>query len=285
MARIRSVHPGLFTDEAFAAVSMASRVLFIGLWCEADDLGVFEWKALTLKMRLFPGDAVDVSSLLSELAARDMIRAFEHDGKQYGAIRNFGRYQRPKSPKILYPCPNELTGFLACDGRGIGGPLNHPRDVTAADRKRRQRGNERTRHASAVTHSESDTDQPGRFPTFSEVSRQMEDGGGNSVAKATGVTAPAEPPAVTALPVDWRERLFRQGLASLRQLTGKNEGAARALLGRWLRDARDDARKVLRAIEDAQEQQVAEPVAWIEAALKGRPAQRSDSMSFLTARA
>ena len=62
-------------------------------------------------------------------------------------------------------------------------------------------------------------------------------------------------------------------------------GAARSLLGRWLRDAKDDARKVLRAIEDAHEQQAADPVAWIEAALKGRSAQRSDAMSFLTARA
>ena len=285
MARIRSVHPGLFTDEAFAAVSMARRVLFIGLWCEADDLGVFEWKALTLKMRIFPGDAVDVASMLSELEARDMIRAFDHDGKQYGAIRNFGRYQRPKSPKAIYPRPAELSNFLACDGRGVAGPMNHPRDVTATERKRRERDKRRNGHASAVTHSESDTDQPGRFPTFSEVSRQMEDGGYSSVAKATGVAAPASPSAVPALPVDWRERLFRQGLASLRQLTGKPEGAARSLLGRWLRDAKDDARKVLRAIEDAQEQQAADPVAWIEAALKGRLPQRSDAMSFLTARA
>lgn len=84
---------------------------------------------------------------------------------------------------------------------------------------------------------------------------------------------------------DWRERLFRQGLASLRQLTGKNESAARALLGRWLRDARDDARKVMRAIEDAQEQQVAEPVAWIEAALRGAVKPPTDSLAFVMARA
>lgn len=283
MPRIRSVHPGLFTDEAFAAVSMASRVLFIGLWCEADDLGVFEWKALTLKMRLFPGDTVDLPSMLSELAGRDMIRAFEHDGKQYGAIRNFGRYQRPKSPKVIHPHPAELSSFLACDGRGISGPLNHPRDVTATDRKRRERDNRRNGHASAVTHSEIGTDQPQQFPPFLEVSRQMEDGGRTSVAKATGGAAPVEPPAVTALP-DWRERLFRQGLASVSEMTGKPDGAARSLLGRWLRDAKDDARKVLRAIEDAQEQNAADPVAWIEAALKARPAQRSDSPAFTMAR-
>ena len=284
MARIRSVHPGLFTDEAFAAVSMASRVLFIGLWCEADDLGVFEWKALTLKMRLFPGDAVDVPSMLSELAARDMIRAFDHEGKQYGAIRNFGRYQRPKSPKVIHPHPAELSSFLACDGRGVAGPLNHPRDVTAAERKRRERDNRRSGHASAVTHSECDTEEPGRFPPFSEVSRQMEEGGGNSVANATGVAAPASPSAVSAPPVDWRERLFRQGLASVSEMTGKPVGPARSLIGRWLRVASDDARKVLRTIEDAQEQNAADPVAWIEAALKARPAQRSDSLQFTMAR-
>lgn len=117
----------------------------------------------------------------------------------------------------------------------------------------------------------------------SETGRTV-DSGYTSVAKATGGVAPVEPPAVTALP-DWRERLFRQGLASLRQLTGKPDGAARSLLGRWLREARDDARKVLRAIEDAQEQQAADPVAWIEAALKARPEQSIDSVSFLTARA
>lgn len=103
-----------------------------------------------------------------------------------------------------------------------------------------------------------------------------------SEADASGVPAPASPAAVTALP-DWRDRLFRQGLASVRQLTGKPEAAARSLIGRWLRDAKDDARKVLRTIEDAQEQNAAEPVAWIEAALKARPAQRSDSLAFTRA--
>jgi hypothetical protein len=66
-------------------------------------------------------------------------------------------------------------------------------------------------------------------------------------------------------------------------LTGKPDAAARSLIGKWLRDAKDDARKVLRTIEDAQEQNAAEPVAWIEAALKARPAQRSDSLAFTRA--
>ena len=41
MARIRSVHPGLFTDEAFMGASSDARILMIGLWCQAWDDGVF----------------------------------------------------------------------------------------------------------------------------------------------------------------------------------------------------------------------------------------------------
>ncbi len=41
MARIRSIHPGLFTDEAFMALSLLARVVLPGLWTECDDQGVF----------------------------------------------------------------------------------------------------------------------------------------------------------------------------------------------------------------------------------------------------
>ncbi len=178
MARIRSIHPGLFTDEAFMSVTASARLLFIGLWCEADDGGVFEWKAITLKARLFPADAVDTAALLQELAGQDMIRQFSIGGRLYGAIRNFCRYQRPKAPKIVHPATDEVMGYLARDGSGIEGPMNHPKDVTAADRKRRERERKRDAsgecHASAVTHSEVATEYHDEFPKNGEVSRQME---------------------------------------------------------------------------------------------------------------
>ena len=67
MARIRSVHPGFFTDEDLVGTSLPARLLFIGLGIEADDKGIFEWKPITIKMRIFPADNVDVEALLSEL--------------------------------------------------------------------------------------------------------------------------------------------------------------------------------------------------------------------------
>lgn len=98
MARIRSVHPGLFTDEAFMAASPYARLLAIGLWTECWDDGVFEWKPLTLKARIFPVDNIDVEALLAELASLNVIREFSAGGRKHGAVRNFTLFQRPKKP-------------------------------------------------------------------------------------------------------------------------------------------------------------------------------------------
>jgi hypothetical protein len=113
MARIRSIHPGLYTDESFATLSMAARVLIIGIWNHADDGGGFEWKPLTLKMRIFPADNIDVSKLLSELEANDIVKKYDVDGKGYGAVRNFGKWQKPKKPSRFCPMPEPIREY-AC---------------------------------------------------------------------------------------------------------------------------------------------------------------------------
>ncbi len=113
MSRIRSVHPGFFTDEDIVSVSMAARLLFIGLGVEADDKGIFEWKPLTLKMRVFPGDNIDVAPLLEELASVGKIRAYDLEGKRYGAISNFRKFQKPKTPNDIHPATPEILAFAA----------------------------------------------------------------------------------------------------------------------------------------------------------------------------
>ncbi len=112
MARIRSVHPGLFTDEAFMQASAHARLLLIGIWTEAFDDGVFEWKPITLKAKIFPNDNVDVRALLVELTELDFIKAFDGDGKPYGAIRNFQKWQRPKKPNSSGSLPNSLHQYV-----------------------------------------------------------------------------------------------------------------------------------------------------------------------------
>lgn len=119
MSRIRSVHPGFFTDEDIVSVSMAARLLFIGLGVEADDKGIFEWKPLTLKMRIFPADNIDLPALLAELEGAGKVRPYEIDGKRYGAISNFGKYQKPKSPNDVHPATDEVLEYAGYVGSKI----------------------------------------------------------------------------------------------------------------------------------------------------------------------
>lgn len=112
MARIRSIHPGQWTDEDFVSMSFPARLLAIALRNEADDQGVFEWKPITIKIKLFPADNVDVSELLDELVAARQVHRFDCDGKSYGAIRGFRRWQRPEKPKPVHPLPDTLREYV-----------------------------------------------------------------------------------------------------------------------------------------------------------------------------
>ncbi len=118
MARIRSVHPGLASDEAYMSMTMAAKAAWPLLWTECDDKGVFEWKPVVLKARIFPADNVDFASVLAEYEALGCVRMFTVNGKSYGAVRNFGKYQRPKKPNSVYPITDELRTYAALQKAG-----------------------------------------------------------------------------------------------------------------------------------------------------------------------
>lgn len=143
MSRIRSVHPGFFRDDRLVPCSAFARLLFIGLGVEADDKGIFEWKPITLKMSIFPGDNIDISILLDELVEADAVRQFEVGGKRYGAIRNFRKYQKPKTPNDIYPMAEGIAEYVCLPQTG-----------------------------------EMTTVEPSPFPQKGEKTIQMEDGGG-----------------------------------------------------------------------------------------------------------
>ena len=108
MARIRSIHPGLFTDELYMALSMAGKAVWPGLWTEADDHGVFEWKPLSLKARLMPCADIDIATTLGEYEALGLVIKFSEGEKAYGVIKGFCHWQRPKKPLNRFPLPNQF---------------------------------------------------------------------------------------------------------------------------------------------------------------------------------
>ncbi|MFT8896288.1 MAG: DUF1376 domain-containing protein [Acetobacter sp.] len=80
----------------------------------------------------------------------------------------------------------------------------------------------------------------------------------------------APPSPQPSVPPDARTALFKAGLKGVRSLTGKPDAASRAMIGRWLKTAKDDAAVVNSAISAAIDLQPANPVAWIEVAVRGR---------------
>ena len=95
------------------SASPFARLMIIGIWGEAWDDGIFEWKPLTLKAKLFPVDSVDTVSLLEELERLQFIKRFSFDGKQYGAVRNFCKWQRPKKPNSSGVLTPELRTYVS----------------------------------------------------------------------------------------------------------------------------------------------------------------------------
>ncbi|GBR26997.1 hypothetical protein AA11826_0002 [Komagataeibacter oboediens DSM 11826] len=112
MARIRSIHPGLWTDEDFVNLSPVARLFYIGIWSEADDQGAFAWKPITLKARILPADNVDALSLLQEMIDSGVIRKADDDGSPIGLLKNFCKWQRPKKPVLHFTVPEELRAFV-----------------------------------------------------------------------------------------------------------------------------------------------------------------------------
>ena len=159
MARIRSIHPGLFTDESFMDLTVSAPLaipLLLGLWTEADDAGTFEWKPLTIKARILPAATADVSELLRELMSVGVIQHFRLNGKDYGVIRNFVKFQRPKDPKDIYPHSEETRAYAGFTSEG-------------------ERPRSRTGRPPVARTSEPLPKSPG---TASEERCQMEDVGG-----------------------------------------------------------------------------------------------------------
>jgi len=118
MSRIRSIHPGLSTDEAYMAMSLAAKAAWPLLWTECDDDGVFEWKPLVLKAKIFPADNIDMGSVLKEYETLQCVKSYELDGRMYGVVRNFIRFQRPKKPNSRKLIPVELRTFVGLNEDG-----------------------------------------------------------------------------------------------------------------------------------------------------------------------
>lgn len=95
MARSRNIKPGFFQNEDLAELDFATRLLFIGLWTEADREGRLEDRPKRLKIALFPADDVEIDSMLEALCGKGFISRYERGGKSIIQVVKWAKHQNP----------------------------------------------------------------------------------------------------------------------------------------------------------------------------------------------
>ncbi|HXH77146.1 HNH endonuclease [Nocardioides sp.] len=105
MARIRSVKPEFWDDEAIGLLSRDARLLYVATWNMADDEGLLRWTASFCKASAFMyDDDLDVgaiTALMGELTDAQLIRPYT-GGKARQSLAwvvQFAKHQKPNRPQ------------------------------------------------------------------------------------------------------------------------------------------------------------------------------------------
>lgn len=117
MARIRTIKPEFFTSEDIVSLTPLARILYIGLWCEADREGRLNWKPRTLKMKYLPADDADILELCDELVNLNLVLPYEVDGRQFAVLSTFKKHQsiNIREAQSVIPEPPPDLHVHACE--------------------------------------------------------------------------------------------------------------------------------------------------------------------------
>jgi len=102
--------PSFFIDDELVQhFDFCGRIFYEGLWCLAEDSGIYEPKVLALKMQIFPGDNVPLEMLenyLEKLINLGKVIVYEANGKKMHWLKNFHKHQKVDKPSPpMLPLP------------------------------------------------------------------------------------------------------------------------------------------------------------------------------------
>jgi hypothetical protein len=116
MARIRTIKPEFWTNERVMECSPNARLLFIGMWNFADDLGRLAFAPKTIKAQIFPSDDIGfdvIRGMIQELSTNGLLLVYEVNGKEYLQIVGW-QHQRIDKPQPG-KCPAPVNGYSKND--------------------------------------------------------------------------------------------------------------------------------------------------------------------------
>jgi hypothetical protein len=109
MSRARNIKPGFFKNDRLAECDPLARLLFAGLWCEADREGRLEDRPKRIKIECLPYDECDANALLAQLEHAGFIARYTVNEFQYIQILEFKKHQNPhvREPASIIPALDE----------------------------------------------------------------------------------------------------------------------------------------------------------------------------------
>lgn len=111
--RIRSIKPDLWHDEAFGALTVQARLLFIGLITMADDEGRLRDLPAAIVGHVFPYDSVPparVDRWLEELSHARLVVRYDVGANSYLALRSWSKHQKVNRPtESQFPSPPPMS--------------------------------------------------------------------------------------------------------------------------------------------------------------------------------
>lgn len=101
MARIRSIKPKFWDDTKIGRISRDARLLYIGMWNFADDIGVVIGDSIWLKSKIFPYDQIQIQQFekwMNELVINGFICLLSYRGERFIYLPTFTRHQVINKP-------------------------------------------------------------------------------------------------------------------------------------------------------------------------------------------
>ena len=134
MARIRTIKPDFFTSGDILNLSLLARLLYIGLWCEADREGRMTWNPRTFKMRYLPAETCKIEKVCAELTDAGLVIEY---GPGFAYIPTFALHQHvnPRESESRLPAPSEE---LTRQARVSDATVTHREEWEGRERKGRE---------------------------------------------------------------------------------------------------------------------------------------------------
>lgn len=157
IVRIRNIKPEFWRSDDITALSLADRLLFIGLWSYVDDngVGIDDHRRVAADLFAFEEDQNAIREFVREglmrLSAGPLLTRYEVDGRRYLHINSWDKHQRVANPnKPRYPRPDDEGASLTSDYVGPNETLRNPQEgLVTGTEEQGNRGTEKKTSSSS----------------------------------------------------------------------------------------------------------------------------------------